>query len=192
MNQLNTAAIVVYNPPPPNFQFTKFKDVVQKIEKYLAKNEERGEKQLDISLMGDFNFPPSIVKWEKGDQGLFPALENGETDRKLACRMLVDMMDRFSLFQLVDKPTRKNNILDLFITDNPHAYSSCKTQNMKPLSDHRMVSFQLTAHQTETGNLETALHTKNIPEIATYNLGRADQQAVKEAINNSGWRERQW
>ena len=62
--QLNTAAIVVYNPPKPNFNVSKFQEVMLRIETYLEINAGR-EEQLDITVLGDFNFPPNIVSWEK-------------------------------------------------------------------------------------------------------------------------------
>ena len=185
--QLNTAVLVVYNPPKPNFKFLKFKEILDKIDEYLKKNEQKGEKQLEIALMGDFNFPPNIVTWEKCDHGLFPDVKAGELDQqKEACRLLVDLMNRYSMFQMVDKPTRHKNILDLFITDDPYSYSALKTQDMKPHSDHKAVSLQLTI---QTLNENNTLDNPNIPEAAKYNYYRADKKKVKDAINSTDWQQ---
>ena len=178
--QLNTAAIVVYNPCKPNFNLVKFKDIIDRIDVYLSENEKKGDKRLDINLMGDFNFPPHVVSWLKSDQGLFPDVKSGDIDsQKEACRLLVDLMDKFSLTQIVDKPTREKNILDLFLTDNPFAYSPCKIVSMKPISDHNLVSFNLTISAVEQSDPQSG---KDIPEAATFNYFRADVEKVQQAL----------
>ena len=55
----------------------------------------------------------------------------------------MDLMNRYDLLQMVNKPTRGNNILDLMITDNPGAYDSCDVRDIKPHSDHKLVTFML-------------------------------------------------
>ena len=84
------------------------------------------------------------------------------------------------------KTCLKKNILDLFLTDNPHAYSRCKTVNMKPHSDHKMVNFQLTTH---TDIQDSNNNFSEYPEAATFNYHRADKKKVKENINNTKWEE---
>ena len=59
--QLNMAAAVVYNPPKPNFSLVKFKEIINELEKYLKENAKKGEKQLDVTVMGDLNFPPGVI-----------------------------------------------------------------------------------------------------------------------------------
>ena len=152
------------------------------------KNESRGEDQLDVSLMGDFNFPPSVVQWEKSDEGLFPHVHDGDNDsQKEGCRILVDLMNRFSLTQIVDKRTRERNTLDLVITDNPHAYSSCKTESMKPITDHRLITLTLT---TAAPTHRDSQINKDLPEPATFNYYRADKAKVKAAIKSLEWKKR--
>ena len=55
------AAAVVYNPPKPNFSLVKFKEIINELEKYLKENAKKGEKQLDVTVMGDLNFPPGVI-----------------------------------------------------------------------------------------------------------------------------------
>ena len=182
--QLNMATAVIYNPPKPNFSFPKFKEVLSKVEKYLTANEEKGDKQLDFTLMGDFNFPPNIVTWEKSKHGMYPVVKPGETDgQKEACRLLVDLMNRFSLTQIVDKPTRKNNVLDLILTDNPDIFTPTRTLNMNTLSDHRLVSTQVT---TRT-NIQHSCPSSNMPEAATFNLFRADKDKLAKVLSSVDW-----
>ena len=184
MPQLNTAVMVVYNPPKPNFDLAKFRQVMDKMDSYLMKNELKGDRQLDVTLMGDFNFPPSIVTWEKWDQGLFPVVKPGQVDsQKEACRIMVDMMNKFGLTQIVDKPTRKNNILDLVMTNDPHAFSPCKTFSMKPHSDHRIVKVQLTTNS----EIDNSFRTHEVPEASTFNYYRADKVKVKEVLKSTNW-----
>ena len=65
MPQLNAAVVVVYNPPKPNFSLLKFKPMLEKTEKYLIEDKSKGDKHLDVTLLGDFNFTPNVVMWEK-------------------------------------------------------------------------------------------------------------------------------
>ena len=134
--------------------------------------------------MGDFNFPPKIVTWEKSKHGMYPVVKPGETDgQKEACRLLVDLMNRFSLTQIVDKPTRKNNTLDLILTDNPDIFTPTRTLNMNPLSDHRLVTTQVT---TRT-NIEHSCPSINMPEAATFNLFRAGKETLAKVIRSVDW-----
>ena len=178
------ATVVFYNPMKPNFSLPKFREALEKVEKYLIMNEKKEDKQLDIMLMGDFNFPPNIVTWEKSKHGLFPVVKPGEAGgQKEACRLLVDLMNRFSLTQIVDKPTRNNNTLDLILTDNPDILSPTRTLNMKPLSDHRLVTTQVT---TRT-DIQHSVPSTSMPEAATYNLYRADKEKLAKEIRSTDW-----
>ena len=79
----------------------------------------------DVWLGGDFNL--GDIDW--------PTQSTKSGCPKVALsRELIDLVNDFGLEQLVDKPTRKNRILDLFLTSNPTLVS--KAVNVPGLSDH--------------------------------------------------------
>ena len=47
--------------------------------------------------------------------------------------------DQASLTQLVEEPTRKNKILDVFITNKPHLWNKIKVVECAVRTDHQMV-----------------------------------------------------
>ena len=117
---------------------------------------------------------------------MYPVVKPGETNgQKEACRLLIDLMNEYSLFQIVDKPTRNSNILDLIFTDNPDAMSPIRTACMKPHSDHRLISTKITTHSTTQQDLPPAA----LPEAATYNLHRADKEKLSKEIKEVNWKE---
>ena len=79
----------------------------------------------DVWLGGDFNL--GDIDWPT--QSTKPGCPKVALSREL-----IDLVNDFGLEQLVDKPTRKNRILDLFLTSNPTLVS--KAVNVPGLSDH--------------------------------------------------------
>ena len=65
----------------------------------------------DIVLLGDFNFPH--IKWDNG---------HASNNATAHGRLLLAITELFYLEQIVDKPTRVNNILDLVFC--PHTVSN--------------------------------------------------------------------
>ena len=58
IHQLNTIVCVAYRPP--NSKFKEFSDMVSCIDEVLSDACRPGD---SVILMGDFNFPREVVKW---------------------------------------------------------------------------------------------------------------------------------
>ena len=178
--------IVVYNPPKPNFKLAKFKDIIQRIESYIENREDTGFKK-NITLCGDFNFPPKVVKWVVTDDCVFPDPLDGDTDQKAAFQLFQDLMDKFSLDQIVNKPTRTNhitdthNMLDLVLTDCSYEYNACTSVYYNDLSDHNLVSFKLDTLAVQSTSASEDSNT--IPELLTYNIKAANKPAMHQALS---------
>ena len=85
----------------------------------------------NIWIGGDFNTPK--IDWN--DQTILPSNSNVKVSQ-----VLVNTVNDFALTQVVDHPTRKTNILDLFFTTNPNLINRVTT--IPPLSaeaDHDVV-----------------------------------------------------
>ena len=86
---------------------------------------------------GHYNFPDDEVVWEKATNGVVPNPAGGNSP-KSRCFSNISLITEESLEmeQLVSKPTRGDNILDLVYTNVPEAFGPCKVSNLQPLSDH--------------------------------------------------------
>ena len=83
-----------------------------------------------IWLLGDFNLPK--FSWEEN----LPSLQQ-DCNYPSLYGDFADIMADFKLTQMVTEPTRYENILDLFLTNNPTLVS--KVEIMPGLSDHDIV-----------------------------------------------------
>ena len=183
---IHTAVILIYNPGS-NFALDKFKEVMGPVNKYLNKNSQR-ESPMEIILTGDLNFDSDIVTWDASDMGVTPNPKNGEgMPQKKGFRILSEIAELHHLTQLVDKVTHGNEILDILYSSNPSALSQCKTRIIKPHSDHEMVSFTITANSTNCVIADGRKYQKDIPEVATYNYGSANEVNFNAALADTNW-----
>ena len=60
---------------------------------------------------------------------------------QMQATLLMQLMDKFFLEQLITEDTRKNNILDLLLTNNIEAINNIEI-NDTSLSDHRLIMIQ--------------------------------------------------
>ena len=89
----------------------------------------------NLWIGGDFNLPK--IDWTH--QKILPQNPSGKISTAL-----LNLTNDFSLTQIVDHPTRKENILDLFFTTNPTLVNQVMT--VPPLSneaDHDIVFIDL-------------------------------------------------
>ena len=182
--ELLKAIIVLYNSSKPNFSLDKFRGVLNKIEIYLTDNLELN-KNLDIILAGDFNFPRRIVDWVSSDEGLFADYVEGESDEKQGFKLLLDLANEHSLDQIVDKPTRESNILDLVFTDNPTIFQSCTITEIRPISDHNLIKFDLS--KVSQNNCTTNAGPLPKGGISAYDLNRANKDTLRQALAYTNW-----
>ena len=182
--EMETSVIILYRPPKPNFSLPKFKEIIDKIRKYLT-----GRDANDISytttVAGDFNFPDRIVEWIPSNDGVFAVAKEGVTDEKMAFQILQELAIDFGLEQLVDKPTRENAILDLVFTDCPASYSNCTVKSLKPMSDHNLVTFERNIKLTTTE--KTTAESPLQPETSKYDFKNADQDEMARALQTTDW-----
>jgi len=74
---------------------------------------------------------PNNVIWIAGDLNLPNVCWNNwtvsDSNYQLAlCNLYIDLFAPHAFCQLVDIPTRNNNILDIFATDRPSSTAECK------------------------------------------------------------------
>lgn len=117
---------------PPDTTSTSFKSLLTFLQLYISNKTENDHH--DIIIMGDFNFPN--INWK--DITIQPKTK----DQTLQCEQLLHFMSVNLSSQLVPEPTRKENILDLLLSNNDRIFSQIKTYNT-PLSDHNLIKADL-------------------------------------------------
>ena len=120
-------------------------------------------KDVEIWLIGDFNAP--CINWES--MSLF-------TNRThvTAHSSLIDVMQEHGLEQIVNQPTRHQNILDLFFLNHP---SVKHTIDILPgLGDHDIVCVDI--------EMRSKINKQNPRQIYLYY--RADWDSIKEDLTN--------
>lgn len=121
----------------------------------------------DIFIGGDFNFPG----WDWETQTLKPG-----TPYPTLHQRFMDLLDDYGLAQIVTKPTRGDNTLDLLITNNPEAVIS--NDVIGGMSDHEIPVTVLKATPCRK--------PKSGREIPVY--GKADWPGLKEHMIRVGER----
>ena len=81
-----------------------------------------------IWIAGDINLPD--VNWERN-------CISGNTYLAALCNLFLTFIEDYGLTQMVDFPTRRQNILDIFVTNRPSLVTGCKP--VPGISDHEAV-----------------------------------------------------
>ena len=153
------------------------------MKKYLKKTSEEKPEQ-KLLLLGDFNFPSNIVLWEKTNEGVFPNPSSSNTPLKRCYDLLERITEQEGMEQIVEKPTRENNILDLIYSNNPQSMSPCTVTNIQPLSDHNLVR---TEHITRTNTKDIATEIAKPSLAAQINFRAIDDEAYKKELEKINW-----
>lgn len=180
LGNLNTTVIVLYRPSGINFSLQKFSETMTKCRLYLEKVT-ADDPHHKLLMMGDFNFPPDLVTWIVSDDGIFANPIPGNSEGKKAFRLLADLIADMGLEQLVDQPTRGDNILDLVMTNIGDHFSDCKTESI--LSDHKLIMFSIDYSDCREYHEDEGYIP--LTGIRSFNLKRTDQTAMRHALNQT-------
>ena len=168
---------------PPDCSPTEFTEAINQVKVVLKNNEDS-----DIIFTGDFNFPE--MDWSE------PLL------RKLKCSQnsysptnqlntLLSLTDEYFLQQLITKPTRNNNVLDLVftnITDTPH---ECTTSVYKSFSDHNLVKLVLQHKESvKQSKMNISEDTPKPDSYRMYNFHKTDFEPIKSELSEINWIEK--
>ena len=111
---------------PPKSENESFLNLLEFLNDFIS--DHNHEDKLQVLIFGDFNFPK--ICWET-------ASSFSVSSEDLSSH-LITFMDKFFMSQYVQESTRKNNILDLFITNNPNFVQLIKVSDID-ISDHKLV-----------------------------------------------------
>ena len=171
---MSTIVINVYRPP--NTSYSSFNALLQKVQEYL--DDVMCERYYDIDIMGDFNFPN--IEWVS-----HTCIPSQGREQYESAEALLNFINHNMLTQVIDKPTRNGNILELFLTNNDRIIRNIDVQETK-LSDHDLVSVNLLHHcMTETS--PTSLPTFEKDSFRSLNLYKTDFVKVNDILNDVNW-----
>ena len=175
IKSINAILITIYRPPAaPEYSFER---LIKYAQHYIS-NITSDDKQCDIFLTGDFNLPE--IQWPIRDANI------PQPKLSYSANLLTTFMEENFLNQLVDKPTRGNNILDLFITNNANIVSHIDSVETS-ISDHNIVKVNTTY------NLLSPQKTlkKAIPHYSfrSLNMKKAKYEAICEDLRSINWNE---
>ena len=155
---------VLYRPPEAST--TSLQSCLNNIQEYLL-----GKDDFEICLLGDFNFPN--ISWDPVSSCSSDSAE----------RFISFMGDNF-LSQYVLQPTRKNNILDLFVTNSASLVTHVASSDTQ-LSDHRLVEIYFSYNPCQP-----SCSSPPIYEPASYrslDFHRADFDGINRALHDIDW-----
>jgi hypothetical protein len=135
--------IVLYRPPDTGLH--EFVPILNKIDAVLKSLPYPAP---TITLMGDMNFPASVITWQVIEGMIMPRVaghrlpdhdsEGGQVRQQAA--QLCDIAVKYHLTQQVGVPTRDKEVLDLIWSSNPDLVSNIQVDAFKEFTDHSVVT----------------------------------------------------
>jgi len=168
--KLNLVLITVYRPP--NCPKEAFQETINKCNEIIK---HQALPTPDIILLGDFNFPH--MKWPSGK-----ILAGSTKEEQEQAKLLLNEASNNFMNQIILKPTRKNNILDLVFSNNPslvHHYEVVPTI----ISDHNIINIFLN-YVHEEPPMEDICEK---PTLAKFDYSKANWDEMNKTLNEADW-----
>ena len=134
-----------------------------------------------ILLTGDFNFPG--IRWSHG--------EASNRQSELSTQgLFVNFINELFLTQLVDRPTRQRNILDLILTNNEELITEVDIlADDEYLSDHRMIVAKTTLPSVETPSPNPPRNPESFRGLNFFHKD-INWNNLNQEINDINWEDR--
>ena len=134
IEKLKVHLICVYRPPDTKKE--EFTPIIKQIDSYLSKISSAH----NVMILGDFNFP--FLSWyEAEDSVIYRHKSGANSDEKSQAEMLLNLTDKHLLNQIITKPTRLNNTLDLvFLNNNDFICQHHVEEVSNSISDHDLIT----------------------------------------------------
>ena len=169
---INTCVIVAYRPP--NAPLSSFNSLLEFFSSciHLVNDD-----SYDIMITGDYNLPS--IDWQTVSVSL-----GGPSETQLSAHSLLNFMAKHLLSQYVLCPTRGNNVLDLFITNNSRLVTNVQAQATS-LSDHHLVDVMLAINPLSQKEATIPKFDEN--SFRSLDFFQADFDALKEELREVNW-----
>ena len=184
VKSLNLINIVCYRPPKT--KMVDFKPMIDEIKKIFSEMERPDP---TIIWTGDFNFP--FVKWQECSSGgttwEYKPEENTMLDEKEQFKYVMELSSNYNLLQLIDKPTRDKNTLDLIFTNEMELFSNCEISK-SGLSDHNFIECTTTIKTDKTKDENSNQKNSGLRELNFFSNKIKWDEIINE-ITNINWKE---
>ena len=145
MPDIQTLNIVVYRlPDTKSHEFNPILSEIQNILQNLEKLEPT------IILSGDLNFP--FVKWKRLQDNScsweYKPHTNATADEKQQFEKLYEICSNYFMLQMIEEPTRKENMLDLMFTNEASIVTAVEVTESS-YSDHNIIEISTNYLLTE-------------------------------------------
>ena len=158
---------------PPDTSITRFQQMLIFLQNYIDRNPNN-----EITILGDFNFP-DICWTDKTINS--PSKENSESEE-----IFLSFMTKHFLTQLVNKPTRKHNVLDLILSNSNNILQQVTSEENAELSDHNLVEIPLTPNNLlSLSNEET--HKSAPTGFRALDLEKANFKKINQSLAAVDW-----
>ena len=159
---------------PPDCTEKSFCSILDILRKQISSLSSSGVPE--IFIMGDLNLP--LFNW---DVCSIPS-----TPPSSAYSLMLNFIGEHFLTQVVDKPTRLSNTLDIILTNTPQWVAAIQTEDSH-ISDHKIVDCLLTVNPTSC-SLPTTRHWDH-QSFRGINIHKGDYEAISAELMEVNWDE---
>ena len=133
IEKLKLHLVCVYRPPDTIKE--EFSPCVKEIDNYLSNISSND----NVMILGDFNFP--FLTWYEAEESVIYRVKGGaNSDEKAQAETLFNITNKYLMNQIITKPTRLNNTLDLVFTNNDDFLMQHHVEKLsKCISDHDLI-----------------------------------------------------
>ena len=169
---------------PPDATEESFRLAIRFVETYITRTADY--ESYEIQILGDFNLPN--IQWPDSliPEENFQCSSNDKSTNNSE-QILLNMTNMFFLSQYILNPTRKDNILDLFFTNNNDAVLHAEIKDTK-ISDHRIVEI-INRQTLLTFDSPHKIRTKSLVNFSHLNYNKANYEELISHLNSIDWNE---
>jgi hypothetical protein len=183
IEKLDLLLATIYRPPTTeklkNTEIQAFKDIIQILDREIKKT----NNNCNTIVCGDFNLPN--INWNKN---LNKNIKTGRSNEKIIGQLLQSFLDKHFLSQIIEKPTRKNNILELICTNAAEKITDIEI-SPTILSDHNIIRVETIIENISLKQNEKTFSTnENKFQIFDFNHEDANWPVIKQTLQTIDWK----
>lgn len=173
---INLVICLVYRPPDCDHQ--EFLPCLDEIRNILKDHEDS-----KILLLGDLNMPK--INWSDTANPKLPP-SSDQSNIKIQMTALLELTDEFLLNQLVNNPTRGENILDIAFTNITSDLIDCVITKCATMSDHNIVDMKFPNIEGTETHADSITIESNSP-LGKLNFYKSDWDQIRSELSSVDW-----
>ena len=188
VHQHNTVVAVCYRPPDTTLR--EFDAALARLDKVLL---DLPVPTPTIALMGDFNFPASVVSWSREEGVLLPhvaghrQVESDGPQVRQQCKKLCGLMAKHSMAQTVDDITHGSEVLDLIWTNNHELVCDIMVTPYPEFTDHSVIRCATSYKVKEEKSRKQMFLLESGRRMKALDFPRAPWPAVRARLQQFDW-----